>query len=116
MIELKIAAKIQHTETSAITKNASVTPKSLIVTWPDNHSTPSTICWKPNSKGIAANGISSLRRVARNVATPKTDNPVPAMKLAVAEKHIRCRSTARLEIAGHNKPFLNPVRRIPATT
>lgn len=69
-----------------------------------------------NSAITKNDGISSLRRVARNVATPKTDNPMPAVKLAVAEKHMRCRSAARLEMAGHNQPFLNPARRSPATT
>ena len=69
-----------------------------------------------NSAITNNDGISSLRCVARNDATLKTDNPVPAMKLAVAEKHLRCRSAARGEMAGHNQPFLNPARRSPATT
>ena len=35
-----------------------------------------------------AKSLSDLRGAIRNVATPMSVNPVPAVKLAVAEKHI----------------------------
>ena len=37
---------------------------------------------------MAANGISAGRRACRVVIAPMISNPVPAVKLAIAEKHI----------------------------
>jgi len=37
---------------------------------------------------MASTSGSAPRRVARKVATPSTVKPVPAKKLAVAEKHM----------------------------
>ena len=54
-----------------------------------NQIPPSTNCCTPNSRGIMARGSSLLLRVARNVATPRTESDPPAAKLAVAEKHMR---------------------------
>jgi hypothetical protein len=42
----------------------------------------------PNKSGIAANGISFFVFVFLSVATPTPESTTPAVKLAVAEKHI----------------------------
>jgi hypothetical protein len=54
----------------------------------------------PNNSGIDAKGISSLRRVFFTVAMPITVNKTPAVKLAVAEKHIVIRPFVIGERAG----------------
>lgn len=50
---------------------------------------PSMNCCTPKSNGTIAKGISVFRDVIRSVTTPAAVNTVPAMKLAVAEKHIK---------------------------
>src|SRR3546814_6010429 len=49
---------------------------------------PSANCWTPNSSGTSASGSSTLPCDLRSVSPPSALSEVPAVKLAVAEKHM----------------------------
>src|SRR3989338_6563157 len=57
--------------------------------WEESQITPSVSCWIPKSNGIVAKRISSLLFSLLIVTPPTALRAVPAVKLAVAEKHIR---------------------------
>lgn len=52
------------------------------------HTMPSIICWIPNKSGILARGSSFLPFAFESVKRPVALSAPPAIKLAVAEKHI----------------------------
>jgi len=55
----------------------------------DVHTMPSTICWMPKSRGMQAKRIVDFDFTCRRVKALAVTSMTPAVKLAVAEKHIR---------------------------